>query len=298
MLPTDFISDEKTSLENLYLSYLFNISLNMFEYSDMPKSVDTFYLEYIMQSKGLCIAIDDERFGPTALECTIGGKINHYYMPTAYRGVDPTGELTGTYNAEDVILFKNSPLYAPLLPQLQYYAKQLALASKTINVNLDAQWTPYIIQGDKRMLNQFNNFMKKVRAGVRAIFTAKNLDLMSMLQVLPTQAPFVAMDVNDVKQTILRECMTFLGIDNANQDKRERVQSAEVYANNTQIIASRNIWLAERQKAVDAFNQKFGTNVKVSFRAYNDMLDMMEVNGMSLEEMAGMEEGAENEETI
>ena len=294
MLPTDFISDEKTSLENLYLSYLFNISLNMFEYSDMPKSVDTFYLEFIQQTRGLCIIIDDERFGPTALECTIGGKLNHYYMPTAYRGVDPTGELTGTYNGEDVILFKNSPLYAPLLPQLQYYAKQLSLASETINVNLDAQWTPYIIQGDKRMLNQFNNFMKKVRAGVRAIFTAKNLDLMSMLQVLPTQAPFVAMDVNDVKQTILRECMTFLGIDNANQDKRERVQSAEVYANNTQIIASRNIWLAERQKAVDAFNQKFGTNVKVSFRAYNDMLDMMEVNDMSLEEMAGLEEGEEN----
>lgn len=295
MLPTDFISDEKTSLEQLYLSYLFNISLNMFEYSDMPKSVDTFYLEFIMQTRGLCITIDDERFGPTALECTIGGKLNHYYMPTAYRGVDPTGELAGTYNAEDVILFKNSPLYAPLLPQLQYYAKQLSLASETINVNLDAQWTPYIIQGDKRMLNQFNNFMKKVRSGVRAIFTAKNLDLMSMLQVLPTQAPFVAMDVNDVKQTILRECMTFLGIDNANQDKRERVQSAEVYANNTQIIASRNIWLAERQKAVDAFNQKFGTNVKVSFRAYNDMLDMMEVNNMTLEEMASLEEGDNDE---
>lgn len=294
MLPTDFISDEKTSLENLYLSYLFNISLNMFEYSGMPKSVDTFYLEFIQQTRGLCIIIDDERFGPTALECTIGGKLNHYYMPTAYRGVDPTGELTGVYNADDVILFKNSPLYAPLLSQLQYYAKQLALASETINVNLDAQWTPYIIQGDKRMLNQFNNFMKKVRSGVRAIFTAKNLDLMSMLQVLPTQAPFVAMDVNDVKQTILRECMTFLGIDNANQDKRERVQSAEVYANNTQIIASRNIWLAERQKAVDAFNQKFGTHVKVSFRAYNDMLDMMEVNGMSLEEMAGLEEGEDD----
>lgn len=295
MLPTDFISDEKTSLENLYLSYLFNISLNMFQYDDMPKSVDTFYLEFIMQTRGLCITIDDERFGPTALECTIGGKLNHYYMPTAYRGVDPTGELTGTYNAEDVVLFKNSPLYAPLLPQLQYYAKQLALSSETINVNLDAQWTPYIIQGDKRMLNQFNNFIKKVRSGVRAIFTAKNLDLMSMLQVLPTQAPFVAMDVNDVKQTILRECMTFLGIDNANQDKRERVQSAEVYANNTQIIASRNIWLAERQKAVDAFNQKFGTNVKVSFRAYNDMLDMMEVNDMSLEEMAGMKVGGTDE---
>ena len=45
----------------------------------------------------------------------------------------------------------------------------------------------------------------------------------------------------------------------------------------------------------DMRNKKFGTNVKVSFRAYNDMLDMMEVNDMSLEEMASLEEGEENE---
>ena len=77
--------------------------------------------------------------------------------------------------------------------------------------------------------------------------------------------------------------MTLLGIDNANQDKKERVQSAEVNANNTQIIASRNIWLSERQKAVEKFNEKFGQNVKVSFRAYNDILDLIEVNNNTLD---------------
>ena len=77
--------------------------------------------------------------------------------------------------------------------------------------------------------------------------------------------------------------MTLLGIDNANQDKKERVQSAEVNANNTQIIASRNIWLSERQKAVEKFNEKFGENVKVSFRAYNDILDLIEVNNNTLD---------------
>ena len=77
--------------------------------------------------------------------------------------------------------------------------------------------------------------------------------------------------------------MTLLGIDNANQDKKERVQSAEVNANNTQIIASRNIWLSEREKFVRKLNEKYGTQVKVSFRAYNDILDMIEVNNNSID---------------
>lgn len=51
-----------------------------------------------------------------------------------------------------------------------------------------------------------------------------------------------------MKQAILRECMTFLGIENANMDKKERLVSDEVNANNQQVIASRNIWLSERKK--------------------------------------------------
>ena len=91
--------------------------------------------------------------------------------------------------------------------------------------------------------------------------------------------------------------MTVLGIDNANQDKKERVQSAEVNANNTQIIASRNIWLSEREKFVKKLNEKYGTNVKVSFRAYNDILDMIEVNNNSidLDISKGGDENANNE---
>ena len=146
------------------------------------------------------------------------------------------------------------------------------------------------------MKSMFQNFIDQVRKGVKTIFTWSNFDLNS-INVLPTQAPWVAESVNVLKQSILRECMTVLGIDNANQDKKERVQSAEVNANNTQIIASRNIWLSEREKFVKKLNEKYGTNVKVSFRAYNDILDMIEVNNNSidLDISKGGDENANNE---
>lgn len=146
------------------------------------------------------------------------------------------------------------------------------------------------------MKSMFQNFIDQIRKGVKTIFTWSNFDLNS-INVLPTQAPWVAESVNVLKQSILRECMTLLGIDNANQDKKERVQSAEVNANNTQIIASRNIWLSEREKFVKKLNEKYGTNVKVSFRAYNDILDMIEVNNNSidLDISKGGDENADNE---
>lgn len=294
--PTDYANMETFETENIYQSYLLQIALNMFQYENLPESIDEFYLEYILQTRGFLIIVDDDIFGLTALECAMGGRINHYYLPTSFRGVDPTGELTKDYSLAEVVLCKNSPLFVGTIPFINYYAKELSLCSRTIDVNLDAQWTPYIIAGDKRMKSMFQNFIDQVRKGVKTIFTWSNFDLNS-INVLPTQAPWVAESVNVLKQSILRECMTVLGIDNANQDKKERVQSAEVNANNTQIIASRNIWLSEREKFVKKLNEKYGTNVKVSFRAYNDILDMIEVNNNSidLDISKGGDENADDE---
>lgn len=294
--PTDYANLETFETENIYQSYLLQIALNMFQYENLPESIDEFYLEYILQTRGFLIIVNDDIFGLTALECAMGGRINHYYLPTSFRGVDPTGELTKDYSLDEVVLCKNSALFVGTIPFINYYARELSLCSRTIDVNLDAQWTPYIIAGDKRMKSMFQNFIDQVRKGVKTIFTWSNFDLNS-INVLPTQAPWVAESVNVLKQSILRECMTVLGIDNANQDKKERVQSAEVNANNTQIIASRNIWLSERERFVEKLNEKYGTNVKVSFRAYNDILDMIEVNNNSidLDIAKGGEENADNE---
>ena len=71
--------------------------------------------------------------------------------------------------------------------------------------------------------------------------------------------------------------MTLLGIENANMDKKERLVSDEVNANNQQVIASRNIWLSERKKAIEELNKKFNLNASVEFAPYEDFEDILKL---------------------
>src|SRR5699024_10286316 len=63
------------------------------------------------------------------------------------------------------------------------------------------------------------------------------------------------------KQTVWAEIMTYFGIENTNISKAERVQSAEVEANNGQIEANRLIRLNCRREACRQINRKYGLEV-------------------------------------
>lgn len=260
----------------IYYTYLQMLSLNMFKYKGLPESIDVFYLEYILQTRGYVGFYEDDRLGLICTEITLGGQLNHYGLPTIYHTVSPSPLLKKTLKNSECVVMKNSPLYVGIFPYLNFFAKKLALTSRTMDQNLKMQWTPYIITGDKRMLNQFKTFMKKILQGVQTIFTSKGFKLEDV-NVLQTNAPFIADELHGMKQAILRECMTLLGIENANMDKKERLVSDEVNANNQQVIASRNIWLSERKKAIELLNEKYGLNASVEFAPYEDFEEIMKL---------------------
>lgn len=265
----------------IYYTYLQMLSLNMFKYKGLPESINTFYLEYILQTRGYIGFYDDERLGLICTEITLGGRLNHYQMPTDYHTVSTSPLIKKNLTSEECVVMKNSPLYVGIFPYLNFYAKKLALTSRTMDQNLTMQWTPYIITGDRRMLQQFKVFMKKILQGVQTIFTSKGFR-MEDVNVLQTNAPFIADELHGMKQAILRECMTMLGIENANMDKKERLVADEVNANNQQVIASRNIWLSERKKAIEELNKKFNLNASVEFAPYEDfeeILKLVELDG-------------------
>lgn len=260
----------------IYYTYLQMLSLNMFKYKGLPDSIDVFYLEYILQTRGYVGFYEDDRLGLICTEITLGGQLNHYGLPTVYHTVSTSPLLKKTLKNSECVVMKNSPLYVGIFPYLNFFAKKLALTSRTMDQNLKMQWTPYIITGDKRMLNQFKTFMKKILQGVQTIFTSKGFRLEDV-NVLQTNAPFIADELHGMKQAILRECMTLLGIENANMDKKERLVSDEVNANNQQVIASRNIWLSERKKAIELLNKKYDLNASVEFAPYEDYEEIMKL---------------------
>ena len=74
-----------------------------------------------------------------------------------------------------------------------------------------------------------------------------------------------------LKRQIWNEALTFLGVYNANTEKRERLVDSEVTSNLGGVNASRLSGLTTRKEAAEKANQKFGWNISVDF---NPALDL------------------------
>ena len=61
------------------------------------------------------------------------------------------------------------------------------------------------------------------------------------------------------------QMMGELGINNANQDKKERLVADEVDANNDQVAVARSVNLAARKFAALQINDRYGLNVEVEY---------------------------------
>jgi hypothetical protein len=62
---------------------------------------------------------------------------------------------------------------------------------------------------------------------------------------------------------ILNEFFTDIGINNANMDKKERMVSTEIEANDEQVKASEDVLLRSREEACKQINRIFGLNISV-----------------------------------
>ena len=89
------------------------------------------------------------------------------------------------------------------------------------------------------------------------------MDLGKKFNVLNTDAPYLLDKLTLYKHEIWNECMTFLGINNANTDKKQVVLTPEIESNNDLINFYLNCFYEPRKRAIDLLNEKFGLDIKV-----------------------------------
>lgn len=263
-----------------YYNRLTELALSMFEWQNLPKTVDQRFLEMCLFSDGMCVFFDDEVLGYLGLRCMIGGKLNVYQIPTDRRAYATNGyqkELDGT---NSVIIFNNY-LHTNSMLDIEMFSKRLYNLDRAIDVNANAQKTPVLIQCDESQRLTMKNLYKQYEGNEPFIFGSKGLDA-NGLKVLQTGAPYVADKLYELKTQIWNEALTYLGISNINVVKKERMITDEVTRNQGGTVASRYSRLESRRQACKQINEMFGLDIWVDYR--EDFQDVEEQKNENEEE--------------
>lgn len=249
------------------------------------------FLELALYENGRGVFFKDDELGYLALRVNPNDKFNVYMLPT--KVICYSFEYNKEKDFDDVVYIMNNNLQKPTLETLKLFAYRLYEVEATINVNLLAQKTPVLIEGDTKTILTLKNVYMQYSGNTPFIFGNKQYDLSNRLSVLKTDAPYLIDKLTLHKHEIWNEALTFLGINNANVDKRERLITDEVNSNNELINYYLNCFYKTRKEACDRINEKYGLNIKIKLN--KDVLDLLDVDEKEVTEYQEKEEVVANE---
>lgn len=248
-----------------YYNRLMELSMSMFEWKNLPDTVDERYLELGLFSSGCMVFFKDDVIGELALNMTYQGGFDIYGEPTRRRAYSRYNQFQTTLDKDNSVIIWNNMLRTNSALDVQMFAYRLYNLDRIVDINANAQKTPVLITCDEKQKLTMKNLYMQYEGNYPVIFGDNNLDIKS-LSVLKTDAPFVSDKIYDLKVKIWNEALTYLGISNINTTKKERMITDEVIRNQGGTIASRYSRLESRRRAVKKINKMFGLNITVDYR--------------------------------
>lgn len=248
-----------------YLDRLLELSISMFEWRNLPDTVDARYIELQLFETGCMVYFDDDILGNLCLNCLYNGQFDVYGNPVSRRAYSRYNNYQKILTPDNSVVIWNNYLHSNSVMQVIQYAKRLYNLDRIIDVNANAQKTPVLVQATEKQRLSMLNLYKEYDGNAPFIFGDKDIDF-NGLKAISTGAPYVCDKIYQLKTQIWNEALTYLGISNINIQKKERLITDEVTRNQGGTIASRYSRLESRREAIKKINKMFGTNIEVNYR--------------------------------
>lgn len=292
-----------------YLERLKKVAMSMFEWVNLPESMNARYIEKSLYYHGSAALLYDETLGYINTNCASSGQVNIYGLPTALNcysfGYQETRTLyTGLVydeyanpinkNDKECIMVMNNWERTPTCSTLELFALRLYEAERTCDVNIKAQKTPVTILCDENQRLTMKNLYLQYDGNEPFIFGDKNNLEDGKIKALRTDAPFIADKLMEYKKQIWNEALEFLGVNTLTTEKKERLISDEASSNNELINLNLQSYLAPRQEACRQFNEKFGltgTDKEISVRVRSDLYNLIKQNESIISDYEDNEDG-------
>ena len=276
---------ESAELNNAaYIQYydrLTELSISMFEWRNLPDTVDPRFLELTLFANGMAVFFKEED-DYLALQCAVSGPLDVYRIPVRRRAYAVNGFNRELDNKNSVIIYNNM-LHKNSMLDVRMFARDLYNLDRAISVNANAQKTPILIRCSENERLSLENVYMNYDGNKPVIFADKQLNP-NALTVLKTDAPYVADKLYTLKTQKWNEALTYLGISNVNITKRERLITDEVTRNQGGTIASRYSRLESRRQACKQINEMFKLDIQCDYREdYQEIVDAEENDSINVE---------------
>lgn len=263
---TPTISNEATFMQ--YFNRLCEISMSVFEWKNLPDSVDPRFMEMSLNSDGHAVFFKDDVMGFLCMRAALGGRWDVYNVPMRRYAYASNGYHETLHKYNSVIIWNNLKRTNSML-DIEMFASRLYDIDRSIDVNARAQKTPVLVTCEENQRLTLENVYNQMNGNAPAIFGSTGLNK-EAISCLSTQAPFVADKLYKLKVDIWNEALTYLGIANVQTQKKERMVTEEVQRGMGGVFASRFGRLQARRTACEEINKMFGLDISVDFRDNDD----------------------------
>ena len=250
--------------ENIYYDKLKEIAITLFKWVNLPDEIDARFLELSLFECGEIVFAQDEVTGLYFVMRNVNaGQLDKYDRPI-YRRLYANNGLNLERTSADSVIIYNNVLRTSSVPITRYYSDRFHFYDQIVDVNVNAQKTPVLIRCSENERLSVENLYLKYEGGQPIIFGDQALSN-KPIDVLKTDAPFVADKIYDMKVKYWNEFLTFFGVSNVNINKKERLTTDEVNRQLGGAIAARGSGMLARKEACKEINRMFNLDIDVVF---------------------------------
>lgn len=248
-----------------YQNKLLRKLISLYILSGVPETWDMSYFWYTLYTWGY-IGITDTSAGVLPLQCGLHGQ-NVFRRPTNMIFTNPVlGDFERTID-KDCVNFYLQYDYGSAMPMIRRYADLLAMCDSSLAVTLMNSKVTFIgLASDKTQAATMKNMYDTITSGEPAVYVNKDIGNPSNFFFNRVKENFVGQEIEIVKRGIINEFLTEIGVNNANTDKRERLNADEVNANNEEIEINTADWLENMKDACRRANAMFGLSLSIERR--------------------------------
>ena len=277
-----------TGLARMFRRYLLQKAVSVIEIDGIPESWEKNYLMYGLFCWGFIAFMQTSRYGVIPQWCTLAG-YNVFRQPTFALIANPVFKKSYRLRiGEECEIARLAPDYGGVYDLVSYYADLMAITAETMGVNiLDSKLSYVFAAPNKASAETFKKLFDKVASGEPAAVIDKGLfneDGTPAWQYFAQdlRKNYIAPDLLQTLRQIEQEYDTIIGIPNANTDKRERLITDEVNANNIETASRVTLWLDTLNRDLDRVNAMFGTELHARYAfemkggSENDQIDALD----------------------